>query len=271
MRGHDPGLAPFQHPCTRMSTPRTIAAPAPQAATPAAGASRRRVVMVGNLFACSALFFFAACSDTGITAPGTVGALIASAAAARPIPVAAPPSSEGVARAVATPQWGLTTSIKGDTLIEAFTYTPAEGLVVTSARGHRIVMPERAICNPATSGYGPGTWDKRCTAATSSIRFTMRSWAARDGSAQITFAPDVRFVPDKTVLLQVVRPGGASAEGTVGPIKWCTTAMTNCVDESLTDRALGTSFDPFVFSAWRRVKHFSGFTTGFGRGGGTTN
>jgi hypothetical protein len=124
-----------------------------------------------------------------------------------------------------------------------------------------IYFPARAVCDPATSGYGPTLWDSPCTPLDRPITVTVH-WSARGGHAFAEFSPELRFVPadDRSVFrwvilslhdhrrIQDVDPYNILYQGTAG---W--------VDESLTDPTLRAWIDPLRNSVVRRVKHFSGY------------
>jgi hypothetical protein len=118
---------------------------------------------------------------------------------------------------------------------------------------------------PGISGYGPGTWDRACTTATSPIVFTITS-TIEDGRPKITVRPDVRFSPSKTVTASFADPVAAKAYGAL--INYCPTLGLPCIDESLTDPSLKTYTDPATGRVSRRLKHFSGYTVVFGADGG---
>lgn len=215
----------------------------------------RVAVAAGNVLACSGLVGFIACSDNGVTEPTAHKAESAArrSAAVAPANWWAPPPAV----------------IRGDTTINTFTIDPMQGGTPAFGplNGSRIVIPAAAICDPATSGYGPTYWAKPCTVAKTTITFTVKSWTGRDGGPKVVFSPDVRFVPTQTILLNVSN-AGATAVGTPG-MQWCTSLITQCVDESLTDPTAKAAFDPFSYSVWRRVKHLSGYNITWGRSGGS--
>src|SRR5687768_845667 len=59
---------------------------------------------------------------------------------------------------------------------------------------HGIVFPARAVCDPATSGYGPEFWDKDCEVLRGhvDIHAELRQ---QDGREWIDFSPELRFQP----------------------------------------------------------------------------
>ena len=220
--------------------------------------ANRAAVAAGNLLACAGLVGFIACSDSGITEPTT----------GRRADVAAPPSA---AVNAATANWWNPPApiVRGDTTINTFKLDAASGGTPSFGSGNRsrIVIPAGAICDLATSGYGPASWATPCKPATGIIAFTVKSWVGTDGGPKVTFSPDLRFAPTQTVLLNISNVGATSV-GTP-TIQWCTALMTQCVDEGRTDPTLATGFDPFAYSVWRRVKHLSGYNVGWGKAGAT--
>ncbi|HEY0778893.1 MAG TPA: hypothetical protein VGD56_13065 [Gemmatirosa sp.] len=207
----------------------------------------RAAVAVGNVLACSGLVGFIACSDTGVTEP------VASA----PAHAAAIPSPATV---------GFHPDIvaySGDTLVQTFVYNPATGASVNFANRAQITVPAGAVCDPKSSGYGPSSWDKKCTPLTTPVSFTVRAWKS-GGNAQAVVSPDVRFVPGKVAQLYMAAPSNDTTAKPV--IQWCTSAMTGCVNEGTTDPALATQYAPAYSVAYRRIKHFSGYNIGWSRG-----
>lgn len=214
----------------------------------------RAAVAAGNVLACSGLVGFIACADGGITNPV--------AAPARAAAVASAPGAQPHA-AVVTATTGPSS---GDTTVQTFTYTPATGTTVNFRGGAKVVLPAASICDPRSSGYGATTWNKSCSVATSPITFTVHSWASSTGNPQATVSPDVRFAPGKIAELYLPAP---TNDPTAKPvIQWCSATMTNCVDEGLTDPTLTTQYDSKPQIAHRRIKHFSGYNIGWGRGSG---
>jgi hypothetical protein len=95
--------------------------------------------------------------------------------------------------------------------------------------------------------------------------FTARSWTDAAGRPHLTFSPDVRFVPGKTVTLRLKDKTAAITEGST--IVWCPTGQLTCVDEARTDPTLATFRDPNTFFVYRRLKHFSGYNVVVDRSG----
>jgi hypothetical protein len=128
--------------------------------------------------------------------------------------------------------------------------------------GHKVQFGIAAVCDPATSGYGPGMWDQPCTPAKSAIRFIVTSWNDADGRVQVSFSPDVRFVPSTVETLYLNdNPGQAKK----ADIFWCSPLLPTCINEALTDPSLKTTVSAGRVS--RRIKHFSGYNVVFGLAG----
>src|ERR687884_341265 len=83
-------------------------------------------------------------------------------------------------------------SVAPDSLSADFTVTPTGGTFVLGA--HAVVFPDHAICDPATSGYGPDTWDQPCTPLEEPIQIHAE---VRNelGRTWVDFTPELRFVP----------------------------------------------------------------------------
>ena len=126
---------------------------------------------------------------------------------------------------------------------------------------HIINIPAGAICDIATSGYGPEYWGKTCTPMRGSVVVTATVLEGPDGAPYIDFQPAMRFVPNKEVTLFFKD----SQYGTKNlAINYCTNAGV-CYDESLTNPAL----KPFRINSYivgRRLAHFSGYVIAYDNG-----
>jgi hypothetical protein len=130
--------------------------------------------------------------------------------------------------------------------------------------GHKVDFDANSVCDPATSGYGPGTWDRSCTPAQGRITFVVTSWRDADGRAQMSFSPDVRFVPNTSEMLSLNDKPGKAKKATV---LWCSPLLAEgCIDETLGDPTLATKISSGRVT--RRIKHFSGYNVVFGFDGG---
>lgn len=152
----------------------------------------------------------------------------------------------------------------GDTTTYRFTYSP-EAATRQRMGAHEIALPAGAVCDPATSSYGPGTWDSPCTPLASSITFTVRTWADASGRPRVRFSPDVRFVPTTTVMLYL-HDKEAALDRRFQTF-WCPTGSPTCVNEALRDPSVATQRDPGTFFLYGRIKHFSGYNVIVDRSG----
>jgi hypothetical protein len=157
-----------------------------------------------------------------------------------------------------------TTSSGGDTSRVSFSYGPNTSVTVRVG-AHKIVLPPNAVCDPATSGYGPGTWDTACTPLAQSLTFSVKAWNDAAGHPRVRVAPDVRFVPSKTVSLYLY--DRAAVADPAFRFMWCPTGAPTCVDESRTDAALLPKRDLSGGFLWGRIKHFSGYNVVVDRDG----
>ncbi|MDF1502767.1 hypothetical protein [Roseisolibacter sp. H3M3-2] len=153
----------------------------------------------------------------------------------------------------------------GDTSRVSFSYGPNTSVTVRVG-AHKVVFPTNAVCDPATSGYGPATWNSACTPLSKYITFQAKAWTDASGRPQIRFSPDVRFVPTKTVTLYLYDK--AAANDPAFRFAWCPTGAASCVDESKTDASLVPQRDPANGFLFGRIKHFSGYTVVVDRAGG---
>lgn len=131
-----------------------------------------------------------------------------------------------------------------------------------------VVFPAKSICDPATSSYGPATWDSACQPLKGSITVHAVTRVA-DGRTQVDFSPSLRFVPsDKPsdwVWLYMYTPSAAgAADLSQFNILYAATLDGALVDESLADASLRTYVDARSGVSLRRVKHFSGYTVSTG-------
>jgi hypothetical protein len=143
--------------------------------------------------------------------------------------------------------------------VKSFRYDHNKG--VTQRLGdHVLVIPAGGICDPATSGYGPGTWENACAPLTHSIIITATTYADADGHPYIDFQPALRFVPTKETDLYL--KDGIRTDGTMLTIDYCT--ATGCTDESINDPSLATHRVGNSRILVRRIKHFSGYNIASG-------
>ena len=147
-------------------------------------------------------------------------------------------------------------------------------ITVTSTGGwfrlgnHGIFFPAGAICDPATSTYGPEHWDEPCdvTGEPVAIHAEVRT---HDGRSWVDFTPALRFAPsaDSTQWVQIYMYSDAAYDPDNLPdlaIYWSQNLEEIGVDESIDDPSLRTFVDVDKGIAFRRIKHFSTYNVSVG-------
>jgi hypothetical protein len=131
---------------------------------------------------------------------------------------------------------------------------------------HAIVFPARAICDPATSGYGPEFWDKDCEVLRGQVAIHAEL-RQQDGREWIDFSPELRFRPSadpsEWVWIYMYTDAAVSLNPSLS-ILWSPAIGVPGIDESLEDPTLRTFVSPSGY-AYRRIKHFSGYNVTSGR------
>ena len=151
-----------------------------------------------------------------------------------------------------------------------FTVTPTGGSFRMGKHG--IIFPPNAICDPATSGYGPAMWDAPCAVLREPIRIHAEL-RQLDGREWVDFTPALRFRPSVYPFAWVwiyMRTDAAAQPGDSLNILWSPAIGVPGIDESLQDRTLRTYVSPWSGYAYRRIKHFSGYNVTSGRTTTTT-
>jgi hypothetical protein len=152
-----------------------------------------------------------------------------------------------------------------DTMRFTFVIDPSRTLTYYLGSGNTITFPAGSLCDPTTSTYGVGEWDKPCAVATSSITVNTRAWLDSKGKARVTFDKAIRFVPTSNpagwVMLSLTDYGTSTAPWT--NILYCLQG-NHCIDESKTDPSVATVKNPYTGRLTRRVKHFSGYSVATG-------
>lgn len=157
-------------------------------------------------------------------------------------------------------------NVAGDSTSAEFTVTPTGG--VFHLGPHAIYFPAHAICDPATSTYGPTEWDAPCDVLTSPIRFRAEV-RELDGRSWVDFTPAVRFVPTndpanavwlymKAKALSTDRDS-AMAQLSRMSVLYSPEIGVQGINEALTDPSLVTYVWMEGGVAFRRVKHFSNY------------
>ncbi len=144
--------------------------------------------------------------------------------------------------------------------VTQFVYDPS-AVLIQRLDNHVLVVPVGGVCDPATSSYGPGTWDDDCAPLTHPLAITATMLADSAGHPYVDFQPALRFVPSKETDLYLY--DGQRDSATVLAIAYCN-ADAVCVDESLTDSTLVTRRVGQSRFLTRRVRHFSGYLVAMG-------
>ncbi|MFL5620711.1 MAG: hypothetical protein ACJ79A_20210 [Gemmatimonadaceae bacterium] len=140
---------------------------------------------------------------------------------------------------------------------------------------HAVVFPAGSVCDPATSSYGPGTWDDPCSPLQSSLRVHAEV-RRHDGTTSVDFTPALRFVPStsssKWVWIVMFTPDAKDATGDLSRfnILYAPTLGSTPIDETASDASLRTYVDTWMGISMRRIKHFSAYEQGYGMGSGRT-
>jgi len=146
-----------------------------------------------------------------------------------------------------------------------FLVSPNGGVFYTG--NHAVVFPAQSICDPATSSYGPGTWDQPCTPLQTTLKVHAEVRRA-NGVTSVDFTPSLRFVPSsnssKWVWMLMYDADAIGAESNLSDfnILWASRPGGPTVDEAIADSSLRTYVDTFQGFSLRRIKHFSGYQLG---------
>ena len=135
---------------------------------------------------------------------------------------------------------------------------------------HAVVFPAHSICDPDKSSYGWGTWDDACVPLKRAIKIhaTTRSL---NGMTWVEFSPELRFVPSdnpsRWVWLYMYTPQTIGATGDLSrfSILYAANIGGPVVNDAAEDATLRTYVDARTGISYRRVKHFSGYTSSEGR------
>ena len=147
-----------------------------------------------------------------------------------------------------------------------FTVTPSGG--VFNLGPHAIYFPANAICDPATSSYGPTEWDAPCDVLTGPIRFHAEIREV-DGRSYVDFTPAVRFVPtndpaNSVWLYMKTSALSADPDSAMSVLRRMSVLYSAAIgdlgiNEALNDPSLRTYVWLDGGIAFRRIKHFSGY------------
>jgi hypothetical protein len=133
---------------------------------------------------------------------------------------------------------------------------------------HMLWIPANVVCDPATSGYGPSSWDAPCRPIDRPIKVTAE-WARVQGHEVIRFSTEVRFVPsaDRSRWVFLWAKHSRNIDPTAYyAILWYDPEAAQWVDESISDPSLRALVDSSGMIVSRRLKHFSRYAVWEGRG-----
>jgi hypothetical protein len=202
------------------------------------------------------LLVAAACSD-GVVSPAAKP--IEAPALAAPAPIRLAPTGR--------PTLALVGGLPDSTSVD-FYVGPNGGVFFTG--NHAVVFPSQSICDPATSSYGPSTWDLPCVPLQTTLKVHAEVRRA-NGQTWIDFTPSLRFVPSTSssrwvwMLMYTPDAVGATNDLSRFNILWAKSIGGATVDETSDDSSLRTYVDTFSGISVRRIKHFSGYTYTSGR------
>jgi hypothetical protein len=155
-----------------------------------------------------------------------------------------------------------------DSTAADFVVGPSGGMFFVG--NHAVVIPSQSICDPATSTYGPDSWDSSCSILQSPLRVHAEVRRA-NGMVWVDFKPSLRFAPStnpaRWAWMVMFTPSATSAGADLSKfnILWAEGIGGKTVDETPTDATLRTYVDTFSGISLRRIKHFSGYAWAEGR------
>ena len=152
---------------------------------------------------------------------------------------------------------------KVDTSVTVFTIQPGKSITQSINGGHKLVIPANALCDPATTPYGPSYWETPCAAATAPVTVTAKSWINASGHPAVDFSPELRFTPNDSKAVTLYMLDKTAATDPSFRILYCASSLS-CVDESILDPEVATKTDAKNGFLYRRVKHFSGYNIASG-------
>lgn len=156
-----------------------------------------------------------------------------------------------------------------------FVIPPAGGTVNVGGL-FTLNFPANSVCDPSTSGYGPGTWDNACTPASGAIH-EHATLSASAGGIRVDFGTPIRFVPTQTVtistsvfapLLQSNASFYLAHPSSIAflSIEYTSSLTAPGVYDAAGDPSLQTFVNFNTGTVTRRIKHFSGYGALLGDG-----
>ena len=127
---------------------------------------------------------------------------------------------------------------------------------------HLLVIPAGSVCDPASSGYGEGVWNRGCASVRHPIEVVATATVV-NGHPLVDFNTHLRFKPtpmfNRGAVMLYLRDNHATS---ASKIAWCPTANSSCVDESkrpVDAVELKTWYDASGYWVYRKIQHFSGY------------
>ena len=166
-------------------------------------------------------------------------------------------------------------SIAGNPALKSLVVAQTVNLTIPAAGGslaildvYNLEVPAGAVCDPdaadTQTGYANAVWDSSCTPANRDIDITATVKAV-NGKLYVDFAPSLRFVPTKRVLLStnvlapVVQYFSENEQNLGFEFPFSRTIEGESVPDALTDPSLRTVVVGGTGKVYRRVKHFTGY------------
>ncbi len=152
----------------------------------------------------------------------------------------------------------------------SFTVTSAGGTFQVGGL-YALQFPANSICDPATSTYGPGTWNDACTTLADGQSVTITATYGFTASGfTIDFSPALRFNPNTRVLIatnvyaNAITSNAAYYAANPSALHYLGIYYRPQLNgASLTDAGFDASLVTHVNLntgiVWRRIKHFSGY------------
>lgn len=164
------------------------------------------------------------------------------------------------------PQLDLAANAPNNAIAE-FTVGPAGGVFYVGKNA--VVFPAGSICDPATSSYGPESWDAPCREIHAPIHVRAVVVRAQNGRTWVDFSPELRFSPSanpsRWVWMYMSTPAALGAHDlSKFNILYASEIGGNIEDESSSDASLRTYVNTRSGMSYRRIKHFSGYTSSGG-------
>jgi hypothetical protein len=144
---------------------------------------------------------------------------------------------------------------------------------------NKLEIPAGAVCDLATTNYGPSFWNAPCAPQTRAMQLTVTISSSGGSGTSIDFNPSLRFNPLSNVVLTLSAPNVSVQDAKNWVILYCPSATSwtsgngsggsgtgggdKCVNEALNDKDLTTFINYDAKQLFRRIKHFSLYRAGY--------